>query len=401
MKILLCHNYYQHRGGEDESFDDEAALLQAHGHDVLLYTRHNDAIHEMGRLDVARRTLWNRQVYDDLRALISRHRPEVMHCTNTFPLLSPSALHAARDEGVPVVQALRNYRLFCLNSFFLRDGAVCEACLGKRIPWPGVLHGCYRDSRIASAVVASMFHVRDSMRTWGRTVNLFFTLTEFSRQKFIEGGVHPERIVVKPNFVAPDPQPGGGQGGYAVFVGRLSIEKGIESLLAAWARLRCNTPLKIIGDGPLAHLVQAAAQRDRRIEWLGRKSRAEVLKIVGEALFLVMPSIWYETFGRTMMEAFAKGTPVLASRLGAMGEVVKDGHTGLHFNPGDADDLAAKAQLLLDDPARLADMRLAARREYEAKYTAERNYELLMGIYNRALGLPAAAAMPALAATNV
>ncbi len=396
MKILLCHNYYQHRGGEDESFDDEVALLQAHGHDVLLYTLHNDDIHDMGRLEVARRTLWNRQVYDDLRALIRRARPAVMHCTNTFPLMSPSALHAAWEEGVPVVQALRNYRLFCLNSFFLRDGAVCEACLGKRIPWRGVWHGCYRESRVASAVAASMFPVRNAMNTWIRTVSVFFTLTEFSRQKFIEGGLHPERISVKPNFVAPDPQPGAGEGGYAVFVGRLSVEKGLESLLAAWSLLRADTPLKIIGDGPLAEQVQAAAQRDRRIQWLGRKSRDEVLEIVGKAAFLIMPSIWYETFGRTMMEAFAKGTPVLASRLGAMGEVVEDARTGLHFTPGDAADLAAKAAQLLDDPSRLAAMRHAARRDYETKYTADRNYEMLLEIYEQAIGNPSPAPVAAM-----
>lgn len=396
MKILLCHNYYQHRGGEDESFDDEVALLQAHGHDVLLYTLHNDDIHDMGRLEVARRTLWNRQVYDDLRALIRRARPAVMHCTNTFPLMSPSALHAAWEEGVPVVQALRNYRLFCLNSFFLRDGAVCEACLGKRIPWRGVWHGCYRESRVASAVAASMFPVRNAMNTWIRTVSVFFTLTEFSRQKFIEGGLHPERISVKPNFVAPDPQPGAGEEGYAVFVGRLSVEKGLESLLAAWSLLRADTPLKIIGDGPLAEQVQAAAQRDRRIQWLGRKSRDEVLEIVGKAAFLIMPSIWYETFGRTMMEAFAKGTPVLASRLGAMGEVVEDARTGLHFTPGDAADLAAKAAQLLDDPSRLAAMRHAARRDYETKYTADRNYEMLLEIYEQAIGNPSPAPVAAM-----
>jgi glycosyltransferase involved in cell wall biosynthesis len=385
MKILLCHNYYQHRGGEDESFDDEAALLKAYGHDVLQYTLHNDDIERMGWLETARRTLWNDQVYDELRGLIHRERPAVMHCTNTFPLLSAAALHAAWDEKTPVVQALRNYRLFCLNSFFLRNGAVCESCLGKTLPWPGVLHGCYRDSRAASAVVAAMFHVRRSMKTWTRTVSLFFTLTEFSRQKFIQGGLPAERIVVKPNFVLPDPGPSDGAGRGAVFVGRLSVEKGIDTLLAAWSRLGADVPLTIIGDGPLAETVQRAARQDPRITWLGRKPRDEVLAVLGGAACLIMPSVWYETFGRTIMEAFAKGTPVIASRLGAMEEVVEDGQTGMHFTPGDPDDLAAKVRRLWDDSAQRSAMRSAARLEYEAKYTAQRNYELLMAIYARAI----------------
>jgi glycosyltransferase involved in cell wall biosynthesis len=387
MKILLCHNYYQQRGGEDQSFEDEAWLLESRGHDVLRYTVHNDVIQQMSRWDVARRSVWNGETFRQLRELLRRERPDIMHCTNTFPLISPAAHSAARAEGVPIVQSLRNYRLLCPNALFMRGGRVCEDCLGKKLAWPSVLHGCYRDSRAASAVVATMLGVHRAKRTWTRSVDLFYTLTDFARQKFVEGKMPAERIVVKPNFVHPDPEPGAGRGGYAVFIGRLSQEKGIDTLLAAWSQPDIGLPLKIIGDGPLAEKVKAAAESNPAIQWLGRRPLDEALSIIGDATLLVMPSVWYETFGRTIIEAFAKGTPVIASKLGAMAELVDDGRTGLHFEPGNAADLATKIRQMLADPIKLANLRRAARHEYERKYTAEPNYRMLMAIYVQAAAL--------------
>ena len=387
MKILFCHNFYQQPGGEDQSFAADASLLESHGHHVLRFTRHNDTVTRMRRFEVARRTLWNRDTFDELRELIRRERPSVMHCTNIFPLISPAAYYAARAEGVTIVQSLRNYRLFCANADFLRNDRVCEDCLGRMVPWPGVLHGCYRSSRPASAVVAGMLGLHRVLKTWTRMVDRYFTLTEFSRRKFIEGGLPARQVAVKPNFIHPDPGPGSGQGGYAVFIGRLSPEKGIKSLLSAWSQLHGRLPLKIIGDGPLAESVKAAVNQTASIDWLGRRQPQEVLTWLGEAVCLVMPSIWYETFGRTIIEAYAKGTPVVASRLGAMAELVHDGRTGVLFEPGNPEDLASKIEGLLDDPLRLVKMRHTARREYEEKYTAETNYRMLMTIYKEAAAL--------------
>jgi glycosyltransferase involved in cell wall biosynthesis len=385
MKVLMCHNYYQQPGGEDQSFAAEARLLEERGHGVVRFTLHNDAIARMGRWDVARRTLWSRESYAALRALIRRERPAVLHCTNTFPLISPAAYYAARAEGVAVVQSLRNYRLVCPNALLLRDGRVCEDCLGKAVAWPAVVHGCYRQDRSASAVVAALAAGHRAVGTWTRAVDLYFTPSEFARRKLVEGGLPADRIAVKPNFVHPDPGPGDGRGGYAVFVGRLSPEKGLDTLLAAWPRLRAPLPLKVVGDGPLADLVRSGCRRDPRLEWLGRRSPDEVLALVGAAACLVMPSTWYETFGRTVVEAFARGTPVVAARIGALTELVDEGRTGLLFAPGDAPDLAAQVERLLADPVRLERMRRAARLEYECKYTAETNYGMLLGIYEQAL----------------
>jgi glycosyltransferase involved in cell wall biosynthesis len=251
------------------------------------------------------------------------------------------------------------------------------------------VHGCYRDSRSASAVVAAVVAGHHALGTWKKAVDLYFTPSSFARQKFLQAGWAAERIAVKPNFVHPDPGPGSGAGGYAVYVGRLSPEKGIRTLLDAWARLSSTTgprvPLKVIGDGPLEGEVRAACRDLPAIEYLGRRPLPEVLAILGDAAFLVLPSIVFETLGRSIVEGFARGTPAIVSRLGAMAEVVDDGRTGLHFTPGDATDLAAMVGQLLASPDGLARMRSAARLEFEKKYTAEQNYRMLLDIYHRAL----------------
>jgi glycosyltransferase involved in cell wall biosynthesis len=385
MKILLCHNHYQQPGGEDLSFAAEAALLEAHGHDVVRHTLHNDALAEMHSLQAAARTIWGRESYRAVRGIMRRERPDVMHCTNTFPLLSPSIYYAARAEGVPVVQSLRNYRLLCPNAYLLRDNAVCEDCLGRLFAWPGIVHGCYRESRAASAVVAGMSGVHRLLGTWRKAIDLYFTPTEFARRQFIRAGFPAEKIAVKPNFVDPDPSVGDGAGGYAIFVGRLSPEKGIATLLEAWRQLGDAVPLKIVGDGPLANDVAAAAQCNPSIEWRGACSHAEVLRLLGDARCLVMPSIWYETFGRNIVEAFAKGTPAVASRLGCMEELVEDDVTGFHFTPGDAADLARVVRRAMNEPLTQTEMRIAARAAYESRYTGEVNYRMLMDLYQRAL----------------
>ncbi len=383
MKLLLLHTYYQLSGGEDSVYEAEMSLLQNIGHAVLSLTFYNEDLVSFPSWQQAQLTLWNQEAYRRMRQAIRDYKPDLLHAHNTFPLASPAVIRAAKAEGIPVVMTLHNYRLLCVNALFFRRGRVCEDCLG-RIPWRGVLHGCYRDSRPASAVVAAMLSLHRALGTWNM-VDRFIALTEFAKQKFIEGGFPPEKISVKPNFVHPDPGPGEGRGGYALFVGRLSPEKGLGTLLMAWERLGGKVPLRIVGDGPLAPEVQEAQKQIPGVEWLGRKAPEEVYALMGEAAFLVFPSEWYETFGRVAIEAFAKGTPVLAAHIGAVGEVTEDGRTGLHFRPGDPEDLAAKVEWLLAHPNELARMRKEARAEYEAKYTAEQNYAQLMAIYHEVL----------------
>ena len=384
MKILVCHNYYQQPGGEDQVFSDECWLLQSHGHQVVRFTQHNDSLTGIGRWAMLRKTVWNKEVEGELLEVIRRERPQIMHCHNTFPLLSPAVYYAARRENVAVVQTLHNFRLLCPAATLLRDGQVCEKCVGKRFAWPAIQHACYRNSRPATAAVTAMLSSHHARKTWTGAVDRYIALTDFSRQKFIEGGLPAGRISVKPNFVQPDPGMGRGNGNYAVFAGRLAPEKGIETLLDAWSQMPQQIALRIVGDGPLAPLVEQAARNDTRIEWLGQRPLNEAVSIVGDAAMLVMPSVWYETFGRTIVEAFATGTPVIASRMGAMQELVDEPRTGLLFKPADPADLAAKVRWLWDRPDRRKQMCQAARDEYEQRYTAQSNYLRLMEIYREA-----------------
>jgi glycosyltransferase involved in cell wall biosynthesis len=385
MRVLAVHNNYQQPGGEEQIFATEAALLESHGHEVFRYTLDNDQIARTNSLVLAKNTLWNSTVYNELRSLIRQQKPQIAHFHNTFPLISPAAYYAAKDEGVVVVQTLHNYRLLCPNALFFREGRVCEDCLGKVLPLPGVMHGCYRGSRSASAMVAATVSFHSLLGTWTKAVDVFIVYSQFAMHKFIQGGLPAEKLAFKTNFLYPAPLPGEGKGGYALFVGRLSVEKGLGVMLEAWRKLDRKIPLKILGDGPMADLVTAAAREMPEIEWLGRKSLEEVYEIVGNAAFLVFPSEWYETFGRVAIEAFAKGTPVVASNIGAIAELIDSERTGLLFRPSDPTDLAHKIDWLLAHPQEMSEMRGAARAEFEAKYTANDNCKRLMEIYHTAL----------------
>lgn len=393
MRILLVHNRYQQRGGEDQVYEGEARLLALHGHDVLRYEVHNDSIGQVSRPGLASRTIWSRDTYRRLSAIIEQERPGLVHFHNTLPLISPSGYYSAFNRAVPVVQTVHNYRLVCPNALLFRDGMPCQDCVGKRFALPGIIHACYRNSRAASATVAMMTGVHHVLGTWNRRVTVYIALTNFARDRLLQGGIPGDRLVVKPNFVDPDPGEGRGDGGYGLFVGRLTPEKGIRTLLAAWKGL--GIPLRVVGEGPLeAEVAEAAKASSGRIEWLGPKSTAEVYDLLARATFLVFPSEWYETFGRVVIEAFATGTPVIGSGLGAIAELVRHGETGLLFRSGSAPDLTAAVHDLLENSERLGRMRTACREEFLGKFTAERNYECLMQIYEFATRSRLASAVP-------
>ncbi len=387
----MAHCRYRQAGGEDASFAAESGMLRDRGHPVLSYTRDNHEIDDYGlvaKLTLPWRTVWAADSRRHLAELLRQERPDVAHFQNTFPLISPAAYSACRQGGVPVVQSLRNYRLFCPNALFFRDGCICEDCLGRNVPWSGLLHGCYRNSRAQTAAVAAMLVVHRWLGTWTEQVDIFIALTEFSRQKFMAGGLAEGQIVVKPNFLPTDPgqRDPGSVGGYFLFVGRLSPEKGINTLVKAFCRLN-RVPLRVVGDGPMRPNLDKELDRQGtpNLHWLGFRRPADVFPLLKEARALIFPSECYETFGRVAVEAFACGVPVIASRLGAMRELVDDGRTGLLFTPGDSDDLAVKVEWAWTHPREMGEMGREARREYEDKYTEERNYERLMEIYRLAM----------------
>jgi len=385
MRILLVHNFYQQTGGEDLVVADEARLLASRGHDVIQYSVHNDQVNSVSRLALGQRTIWSRPAYRDMRAAIATHRPQVVHVHNTLPLLSPSVYYAANAEGVPVVQTLHNYRLMCPAAVCFRNGSVCTDCVGKVVPFGAIRHACYRESRSASAAVVTMLSIHRLLGTWQRKISVYIALTAWARRMFIESGLGAEKLVVKSNFVDPDPGVGNGTGGYALFVGRLSPEKGVRTLLHAWRSVGEQLPLLVVGDGPLGPEMASAARDTPGVTWLGKRAPQEVVPLLQQATCLVFPSECYETFGRVIVEAFAAGTPVVAAGHGAAAELVADGVTGLHFRPGDATDLAAKVIHINSHPDLRKRMRVAARTDFENRFTADVNYRSLVAIYQRAL----------------
>jgi glycosyltransferase involved in cell wall biosynthesis len=385
MKILSVHNSYQKPGGEDQVFAQEAELLRAHGHEVLLFQASNDQVNGKSPLVLLGNTIWNQQMHRGLRALMQREKPDIVHVHNTFPVISPAVYYAANEEAIPVVQTLHNYRTLCPAATLFRDGHVCEDCLGKRIPWPGVVHGCYRGSRLATAAGAAMLATHNYKQTWSKAVSSYIALTEFARGKFIQGGFPAGKIVVKPNYLQTDPGRGEARGNYALFVGRLTPEKGISTLLEAWRQIGSDLPLEIAGDGPLAPEVDKASREMESVTWLKWLPRAEILQRMKDASVLILPSTWYEGFPMIIAEAFAVGLPVIASNLGSMSTIVDHQRTGLHVEAGRPTSLVEAVRWWGAHPAEAARMRVQARLEYETKYTADVNYAQLMTIYDSVL----------------
>jgi glycosyltransferase involved in cell wall biosynthesis len=385
MKIAVIHNTYQRPGGEDVVVAAECSLLQERGHEVVSYRRSNHELEQMSKprqFLLVRDIVYSEDSKRDIRDLLQKVEPDLVHVHNTFMMISPSIYEACREMGVPVVQTLHNFRLLCPAWTLARNGEVCEECVDRGL-WRGVLHGCYRDSHLMTAAVALMLQVHRYRETWNEQVDGYVALSDFARRKFIEGGLPAGRIHVKPNFVFPDPGERGKPGDFALFVGRLSSEKGISTLLAAWERLRNKIPLMVVGEGPLRESLEAeaAARNLRDVTFRGWLPAEEARVAMKNAAFTIVPSVWYEGFPMSIAESFACGTPVLCSCLGSMQEIVDNHRTGLHFAAGDAEDLAARVEWAWAHPSRLAAMGKEARRQYETSYTPERNYARLMQIY--------------------
>lgn len=386
MRILILHNRYQIGGGEDVTMQTEKALLESQGHLVtLVEATNNEIVGFADKVQAAFSCIYSLPSYRNMLSAIEQLQPDIVHVHNFFPLFSPSVYYACQKANVPVVQTLQNYRLFCVNSYFFRDGKVCEDCFGKPFALPGVIHRCYHNSRMGSAIVGAMQFTHRAIKTWDKAVDLYITVTEFARQKYIQGNLPASKLVIKPNFLYPDPGIGDGGGNYALFVGRLSPEKGLDVLLKSWQTLPNNISLKIVGEGPLSNEVSRASESSPNIQWLGKLPQSKVLELMKDARVLVFPSLWYEGFPLVIVEAYAVGLPVIASNLGSQSSLIRHRDTGLHFRPGDFNDLANQVKWAFAFPDELAEMRKAARAEFEKKYTAEANYKILMDIYQHAI----------------
>jgi glycosyltransferase involved in cell wall biosynthesis len=387
MRVLVAHNRYQLSGGEDAVVRDEVELLRRYGHDVEVFEENNDAIHGIrGKLIASSSVFYSVRSRRRMANTIRQLNPEIVHIHNWFPMLSPSIIQQVNASGIPVIQTLHNFRMLCANALLYRNGALCMDCVGKALPVDGILHGCYRGSRVGSAIVTAAYAFHRMVRTWD-CVDLFIAVSDFEREMLIRGGLPAEKIVVKPNFIASDKY--GAESNLediALYVGRLSPEKGICTLLSAWNSGKLPMRLKIIGDGPLAEEVRSCAARNSAVQYMGLQPPDTVYREMAKAKFLVFPSECFETFGRTVAEAFSQRTPVLASDLGAVRELVEDGVTGYRFSPGDSNALIEGALRFQVGDAYLQ-MRSNCRNVFLNRFTAEMNCNQLIDIYSKAIKL--------------
>jgi len=389
MNILVIHNSYKQAGGEDVVVAQETDLLRRHGHRVTLYQRSNSEIDSLplrDRLGLISRIVSAEDSKLAVHAMVRDLKPDLVHVHNTFALISPSVYQACHEEGVPVVQTLHNYRLMCPAATFYRNGRVCEECATNGL-LRSVKYGCYRNSRTQSGAIALMLKAHRLRNTWNERVDAYIALSDFQKTRFAKSGIPAGRIHVKPNFVDPDPGERAEAGRYALYVGRLSPEKGPAVLLKAWQRLTEQIPLVIVGDGPMRrHLEEEVRSSElRSVYFAGQLNRAAVYDAIKRAAFLVVPGVWQEPFGLTIVEAFACGTPVLGASIGAIAEMVDDNRTGWHFTPNDPDSLASKVRWSWANLPQLVAMGKAGRRVYEQRYTGKANYPRLMDIYATAI----------------
>jgi glycosyltransferase involved in cell wall biosynthesis len=382
MRVLQVHTRYRQSGGEDGVVATEAALLEAAGHQVHTWEATNPPGYEAA-ISLAG-AAWNPVAASNVRDAVRRFRPDVAHVHNTWFAASPSVMVTLHRLGVPVVMTLHNYRLVCPAATLYRDGAPCHDCLGSH-PWHAVRHRCYRDSRPQSAVAAATIALHARRRTWHRDVDRFIALSEFGRQRFLEGGLPPDRIVVKPNSVDDpgqrDEPPSRSR--QVVFVGRLTEEKGIRLLLDAWSRQPLDLELVIVGAGPLESVVRRAVSEN--VTYLGQQPHDDVSTLLRGARALVFPSTWYEGHPLVAVEAAAAGLPVVLPDLGAMSELFAPDVGELLFPAGDTGALAQRLVGLLDD--RYVDhFGRLTRRRYEDRFTHERARHNLEEIYHGAAG---------------
>lgn len=402
LKILFVHNYYPlQASGEDSVMDEERQMLEAAGHEVVLFTIKTQEGGLLNLLYCGLCALWNPVVYRRIRSLLKEQAPDVVHCHNTFPLISPAVYWACCKEGVPVVQTLHNFRLVCSNGLFLRESSVCEECSGKLFPWPALKYRCYRGSFAGSLTAVMMQWVHRVLGTWKHKVDRYIVLTEFAKQRFVESGVLPaDKLTVKPNFIkrmdaGADVEQDLTSKAYALFVGRLCQEKGADLLIEAWGRMLARSEnesdieLLIVGDGPGRATLEARAGEIlcsqqmpiSKIRFAGHLPREQVLQLENRARFMILPSIWYEGFPMTIVESFSCGTPMIASALGNMLSIITDGETGRFFEAGNAEDLAEKMSWAITHESAMAEMGARARQVFDSKYTAEINKVQLLDIY--------------------
>lgn len=382
MKVLFIHNQYRQHGGEDVALDLESALLKERGHDVHTVLFSNDAPSGMGgALRSGMNAVYNRKSARKVQQAIREFKPDIIHVHNWFFTASPSVFYAASKEGVPVIMTIHNYRFVCVNALLLRDNHPCELCVNKTFAVPGIRYKCYRNSASQSALVAAITGIHKTLHTWQRKVNNYIVLTPFAKSRLAGSSfkVDPERMIIKPNFI-PDP----GQGplpreDFFLYAGRLSVAKGVYDLMQAFTGMPA-LKLVVIGEGEEKDSLLHQYANAGNITFAGKRSREELIGMMKKCRAVIFPSIWYEGLPFIILEAFATGTPVIASRLGSMQELITHGYNGFHFTPGNVEELRTAIRAAAAGKE-MEQMHQNARKTYLEKYHPDIHYRSILSIY--------------------
>lgn len=384
MKILLVHNLYKVHAGENTAFYADKKLLEDNGHIVVPFIKDNQDIDKFSftkKAALLYQTTWSASIYAELKELLERENPDVAHFHNTLPLITPSAYYACRDSGVPIVQTLHNFRLFCPVATFYRNTSICEDCLSKSL-WQSIRFGCYRDSHIQSAVVAAMLKYHWHKRTYQDVIGRYIVFNNFQRDKFSRNGIPAEKIVIKPNFLVSTALQQSEIKDHILFIGRLDNGKGAQILIKAATHFP-DHKINIVGEGPeRAGLETMAAQKGlKNIKFWGHCSSEVCFELLRSAQCFVLPSLWYEGMPLVALEAFAAGVPVVVSRVGGLPDLIREGESGFCFEPGNHQDLARVLKNILGNKSLQEKLYVGARAEYEHNYTPERNIRKLESVY--------------------
>lgn len=386
MKIILVHNKYKEGGGEDLVFWSEGELLAAHGHQVEYMLFDNREIKTtIDKWLSGIKVIYNPASSKRLRQVIETFRPDIIHVHNFVPLASPSIFFTAKKYNIPVVATLHNYRLICPGGILFYNHSIYEKSIHADFPWDAIIKGIYRNSSLQTAALAAATRLHNRLGTWRDKVDKFIVLTDFAKKKFKDSilKTSPDAFVVKPNFVVDRGIGQRDREDFFLYAGRLIKEKGIETLLKSTKIF--DYKLTIIGDGPMRREVEHAAETNANVSYLGFQSTEVIVNYLKKCKALIFPSTWYEGFPMIILEAFSTGTPVIASRLGAMEEIVQHNVNGLHVNPGEADDLVDKLKRAMTETDLMRRLSMQARDIYLTHYTPRINYDFLINIYTQVL----------------
>ncbi|HOP86438.1 MAG TPA: glycosyltransferase family 4 protein [Syntrophorhabdaceae bacterium] len=384
MNILLVHNFYKFFAGEDSIALREKNLLEENGETVYFYTRDNketDNYNLFQKILFFRETVYSKKTKKEIKDILREFKPQVAYTHNIFPLISPSIFHTLYDALIPCIQNVQDYRWLCPNGVFYINDSICERCKNGAF-WNAVRYRCFRESYLLSGLYATTISANRLAGVF-KKIDAFLCTTEFNKQKLIEGGVKEDRIFIKPNYLdISDIEPSYGSGDHIIFLGRLSPEKGLWTLVKAFERLK-DLKLRIVGTGPLEQSLKTYIKEKgiKNISMEGFKQGAEKNNLLKNSLFMVFPSEWYEHFPIVLLEAFAFGKPVIASNIGNMPLIVENGKSGLYFKAGDVNDLMEKVKFLSQNISEIVKMGMHARKEIETKYTPQVNYKILKSIF--------------------